>query len=452
MAIWRVVRANAILALAFAVCAPTASANGFNLNGVGSKAIGMGGAFIGLADDPSAVFWNPAGLTQTSRPTLYGFEMNLIPTGTYKWAYPAIGVNIDTQTKSKLYPVGALGYIQPLGKKWVVGLTGYVPAGTGATWNGADLASYPGLKGVSYEWESYLAVISAGPVIAYRVSEKVSLGATLALNRGTLRLRRPGLGQYKEDLSTWAYGATLAMHAKPSEKVSFGLTLRTPSKLNFSGDGSMPGTAIVGPPLTTALGITSVPTGSTVKRDATWPLWAGAGIAVKPVAKLTLTGDVQYTNWKKVGVIPAQYSDPAWNTLLNPPAALKQHPLLGSTVTALSTAFNQDFSLNWKDAVQVRFGAEYALDKTWALRAGYYYDPSPSPVETLNILLPEATYHVLTLGLGAKTGRLTVDACFEALLGRDAESPVSGFPVPVKMPGTHNVKILAPNISLTYGF
>jgi long-chain fatty acid transport protein len=452
MAIPRAIRATAMLALASSVCASTALANGFNLNGVGSKAIGMGGAFIGLADDPSAVFWNPAGLTQTSRPTLYGFEMNLIPTGTYKWTYSALGVNIDAQTKSKLYPVGAVGYIQPLGKKWIVGLTGYVPAGTGATWNGVDLVSYPGLKGASYEWESYLAVISAGPVIAYRASDKVSVGATLTVNRGTLKLRRPGLGQYKEDLGAWAYGATLGLHAKPSEKVSFGLTFRTPSTLKFSGDGTMSGTAVVTAPLTTVLGIANVPGASTVKREATWPIWAGAGVALKPTDKLTFTADAQYTNWKKVDVVSAVYSDPAWLAVQNPPAALKQHPLLGPTVTALSTAFNQDFNLNWKDAVQLRVGVQYALDKTWSLRAGYYYDPSPSPVETLNILLPEATYNVLTLGFGAKTGHLTFDACFETLLGRDAEAPVSGFPVPVKMPGTHGVRILAPNISLSYGF
>ena len=29
---------------------------------VGSRALGMGGAFVAVADDPSAVFWNPAGL------------------------------------------------------------------------------------------------------------------------------------------------------------------------------------------------------------------------------------------------------------------------------------------------------------------------------------------------------------------------------------------------------
>jgi hypothetical protein len=38
--------------------------NGSDLGmGVGARAIGMGGAFVAIADDPSATFWNPAGLT-----------------------------------------------------------------------------------------------------------------------------------------------------------------------------------------------------------------------------------------------------------------------------------------------------------------------------------------------------------------------------------------------------
>ncbi len=35
--------------------------------GQGARALGMGGAFVGLADDVSAVWWNPAGLTQLER-------------------------------------------------------------------------------------------------------------------------------------------------------------------------------------------------------------------------------------------------------------------------------------------------------------------------------------------------------------------------------------------------
>src|SRR5690242_5810640 len=44
-------------------------AGGFEGPGIGSRATGMGGAFIGLADDWTAIYWNPAGLAQHSRAT-----------------------------------------------------------------------------------------------------------------------------------------------------------------------------------------------------------------------------------------------------------------------------------------------------------------------------------------------------------------------------------------------
>ena len=38
-----------------------------NFAGVGVRAMGMGGAFAGVADDFTAMYWNPAGLAQINR-------------------------------------------------------------------------------------------------------------------------------------------------------------------------------------------------------------------------------------------------------------------------------------------------------------------------------------------------------------------------------------------------
>ncbi len=47
--------------------------------GVGARAAGLGGAFVGIADDYSAIYWNPAGLGQMSRMELnLGFSHNKV--------------------------------------------------------------------------------------------------------------------------------------------------------------------------------------------------------------------------------------------------------------------------------------------------------------------------------------------------------------------------------------
>ncbi len=399
------------------------SANGLNLNGMGSKAIAMGGAFIGQADDYSAIFWNPAGLTQMKSAGISLFVTDLMPSGSYYLQTPAF--TIDAKTESKMYPSGSIGYFKPINDKLVVGIAAYVPSGTGAKWNGEDLRLLA--SNTVYRWESFMGVITVSPVIAYQVSDQFSLGATVNLNYGMMKIWRPGVGQYNEDLSGFAFGATIGALFKPIDKLGIGLTLRTPTKVKFSGEATMAGAGAL--PIPGGVSVTS-----DAEREATWPLWVGLGISFKATDKLTLNADAQMTNWKKIETIGITYDNATWQ-------ALKAHP-------QLKAAFNNDFELNWKDSIQWRFGAEYAVSEKLALRAGYYYDPSPSEPATLNILLPEITYNVVTAGLGYKADKIGIDLCLEYLMGKDAVVPFGGG----KMPGTHGMNILVPNIAFTYRF
>jgi long-chain fatty acid transport protein len=45
-------------------------AQDWNITGAGARAAGIGGAFIGIADDATAIGWNPGGLTQLYRPEI----------------------------------------------------------------------------------------------------------------------------------------------------------------------------------------------------------------------------------------------------------------------------------------------------------------------------------------------------------------------------------------------
>lgn len=392
--------------------------NGFNLNSNGTKAISMGGAFIGLADDYSAVFWNPAGLTQMKDTTLSIFGTDIIPKASYQFAIPGL-FSIDTDAKSKHYFSGSLGFFKPLSENVVIGIYGYIPTGLGVEWEGADLAFLT--DGDVYEWKTYVGIISVSPVIAFKLSDQFSLGATLNINYGFAELSRPGLGQYSEDSTGYGIGATIGMLVKPSEKFSFGLTFRTPFKTTLKGEATMAGAPFIG-----------LPQNDDAERAITFPMWMGAGIAFKPTNKLTFTADVQYTNWKKMDVIPMEFANAGWKLFFEEGTNLE---------------------LDWKNTVQLRFGMEYKASEKFAVRAGYYYDPNPSPNYTRTILLPEMTFNFVTFGIGYYSEKVTIDIGFEYGFGQELEISMAELgPDDPGMPGIHNLDILVPNIAITFRF
>ena len=86
-------RTTAALILILAAAAmPAAAINLHELNGsdlglgVGARAMSMGGAFSALADDASALYWNPAGMTNMKN----GEEMFHVDTDPVRYSFKAI--------------------------------------------------------------------------------------------------------------------------------------------------------------------------------------------------------------------------------------------------------------------------------------------------------------------------------------------------------------------------
>ena len=392
-------------------------ANGLNLNGNGSKANAMGGAFVGLANDFSAAYWNPAGLAQMTKASFSLYGADILPFGTYTREARAI----DAKSTFKHYLIPALGYFQPIGDKLVVGIYLNAPSGAGAEWDGADLANITGIP--TYNWKSKLGIFTLSPSIAYKVSDKIMLGATLDINYGMLEMAQaipwalsPYSSQYSEDLKGWAVGGTFGLLVKPVKQFSFGVTYKLPFTAKLKGDVTIPAAVGFG-----------LPTTDTGTRTATWPSWLAAGIAVKPTDKLTFTADVQYTNWHILQTIPVTFANTQWQANLAPGAA---------------------YELLWKDTTQFRFGVEYLASKSLALRAGYYFDPNPGPPETQNILLPEFKYNWVTAGFGYMSEKIVID--FSVEYGKGADISVQEGKG--AMPGTHGMTIVAPSLSFTYKF
>lgn len=173
--------------------------NGLSLNSIGAKALVMGGAYVGLTNDYTAIFWNPAGLKQVPSPQLAVFFTGVMPNGTYKFA----NYGIDAKMEANVYPCpGLMGYL-PLfgGEKVTAGLGAYVDAGLGAEWDGKDLLAFGGpselmpgvanpFAGKRYEWMSQIAVFNVSPGVSYQVNEKVTIGAALNIFYGMMDMKR----------------------------------------------------------------------------------------------------------------------------------------------------------------------------------------------------------------------------------------------------------------------
>ena len=408
-------------------------ANGLNLNGFGARATAMGGAYVGLANDFTAVFWNPAGLAQLKKGTFGLTGEVLIPSSNY-----ALG-EFSMETNKKYYPAGLVGYFRPIGDRVVVGVGAYSLSGLGTSWNNmgveaamlaaqglpAAFLTPPGIQ--TYEWESLVASISLSPSIAIRITDQIFFGATLNINYGFFKMDRwagvmdlevPDIyfnpGQQTLDVNGWGFGATFGLLVKPSDMFSFGLTFRTPSKIKMSGSLEMENMSVLG-----------LATSSGTKMDVTSPTWIAGGVAVKPVADLTLTFDVHYTNWEKVDTIPLVFDDAAWSVALA----------------------GEGLYMAWGDKVQIRGGAEYKMGD-FSIRGGYYYDPAPAPDETLNVLVPSFTFNSVAGGFGYRSGGFNVDVCLEYLMGKDRTAAPSGE----NMPGSYEMHILVPIISLGFGW
>ncbi len=413
-------------------------ANGLNLNSIGTRALSMGGAFVGLADDYSAIYWNPAGMTQFSQKYLGFYGVDIIPSGSYKLDinYPGGGnINlVDAETEVKHNLAGMLAYYHPINERMVAGFGIYTPSGSGAAWNGADFRAISN-DNPSLRWQSKIGLVSFSPSFAFRMNEQISIGAAVNINYGMFDVATHAgtaevpitptqsitvdLGQYDESMSGWGYGATIGLLFKPSEKISLGATFKTASTVSFEGEAEISGFTLLGLPST-----------SDLEREVTWPMWLAGGIAFKPIEGLTLTADLQYTNWSILEKLETDYKDTYWQLIMGQKGE-DERPFF------------------WENATQIRFGAEYWISSALAFRGGFYIDPAPVPDRTMNVLIPSYDFNVVTFGLGYSLNGLQLDFGMEMLFGKDREI---GLEYESAMPGVHGMNILVPNFSVSYRF
>ena len=341
-----------------------------NTFGVGARTMGMGGAFLGIADDSTALYWNPAGLAQIRKFELYGSLSHHDINSETQFA----GSSATDASRSKTRP-SSVGIVYPLDARrggLAIGL-GYNRAqnfDSRIAIQGIDPSEHPHFGGrdvdQTYSHHGGIGIWSFGAGVF--ISQNIILGASMDFWHGThvneldsiaidvsdIDARLAGSAFHDTiDREYFGVGGRIGMLAHVSNNVTLGLAAVAPMDVEVDEVWREETDEVLDDG-----GTETYSNQGSLLFNIERPFELGAGIAVKLLQEcLILASDVQFIDWTQT-----QYSTPPAEDL------------------------SRDYFERFYDkTVQIRVGAEYQFKKIDAYtRVGYLYDPIPFNVDEIS--------------------------------------------------------------------
>src|SRR5688572_13522518 len=158
---------------------PDANAVAFRLPNQGPEAIARGNAFAATADNPSAIYYNPAGITQLEGQNLT-VGLYLVSAGTEFESTAGAKAKTDTDFQ----PVPQLYFTSSItNTPLYYGVGVYAPYGLGIDWG-----KNPPFR--TMVEEGTLIYLTVNPVIAWKVCPTLSLAAGPTINYSKAELKQ----------------------------------------------------------------------------------------------------------------------------------------------------------------------------------------------------------------------------------------------------------------------
>lgn len=320
------------LALAlFLLLTSAGAAQDWNITGAGARAEGFGGAFIGVADDATAIVWNPAGLGQLERTEVSAVGRYIIENSEFKGTQPADLFTNSSEQSHFNFNFASLAVPFSAGSTNIVVAVAYQ----------TQLDFYSEKTDIfqnSTEIEGAASTVTPG--IALRFGSVFSVGAAANI----------WMGEYD-------YTTKYASGASYTETPTFtGLNFGAGAFLDFDGLSTpLPlklGVAFKTPfTLEADVDYSSNGTSGTANYDVEMPFMLGVGASFRIGQSFTLAADYELR----------QYEDKKWTTTWS-----------GGSSSSLLSASNENLD-------QFRVGAEYLIVMKGGvipLRAGYRTVPT----------------------------------------------------------------------------
>lgn len=415
------------LAVITIILSTSTFAGGFLTGTQGARAMGMGHAFVGMASDASAIYFNAAGITNLKGFNFMAGTTLISPSVEFTGPKP---LTTTTSTVDRTFtPINVYGtYSLDNGLSFGIGV--YNPYGLGSEWPANWI-------GKSLAVETELVNFYINPTVAYKLTDDLSIGAgiiyvasnvkfyqvadipAIPLAPGVALPAAPNVGINLEGDGT-AMTFNVGLLYQATDCISLGLSYRHSAKVEYDGDLTF--SNLPAKPAGFPVGHSDLfPAG---KGDATitMPYDLRAGISYKATTDLTVNADFQYVGWSSYKELAADFekNSAAW-------ADMKTKK-------------------DWENSMTFRLGGEYRID-AFAVRAGYVYDGSPIPTKTMDPSLPGNDRHEFNFGLGYQiTESIRVDAAY-AYISFDQE--VNDSIIPFNGKYTNSTNLFGFNLGLS---
>ena len=365
-----------IFILSTALSPLSANAAGFYIQE--QSVSGLGSAFSGSVtniNDPSTIYFNPAGMTKLSGIQAQAAAHLLLPTADLE----------DTgSTQNALLGGGAISggdggnpygpspipngfYTHQINDQFWAGIGVTAPFGLANEYDDDWFGRYDSIK-------TELHVIDIQPSVAMKVNDRLSLGAGLNIQYADAELTNTasdiaeGLGTLKGD--DWSLGYTVGIQYQPLERTSLGFSYRSAISHELEGRTSVEGTA---------LNDFSV----AGRADLDLPDVATFGISHGVNEKLTLQGQATWFGWNNFEDITTVVDESFTTAGANSRAA-------GDVLNSIT----QNYQTTWAFAA----GAEYKYSNEWTFRGGVQFDETPTTNEYRTSRTPDGDRTWLSTG------------------------------------------------------
>lgn len=393
-----------------------AMAGGFKIGLQGQKQIGMAHVGIGLAQDASVVYFNPAAMSFVGNQVNVGVSA-IVP----RVQFLDANTNVSTYAENQFFtPFSLYGNYHIKNTRLNVGLGVYTPFGSGVRypvdWSGRYILTSINLTNVFIQ-----------PTMSFKISDGFSLGAGAIYSAGHVNIQRQlpltsntaGGGDASAELDGTAngWGYNLGMFFKTGKVFSGGITYH--SRVDMKVDN---GNAVFDN--IPAAAAASFPNTS-FTTELPLPSELGVGAAFQIKKNLTLAVDLNYTMWNSFESLGFDYADNT-DKLVDEPSPR-----------------------NYENAWAARAGLQWDASKRTTVRGGLFYDKTPVQDAFVNPELPDNDKVGVAVGCTYwLDNRISLDF---SMLYEDVASRKT-FNTETLLHGSYRTKVVIPGIGVSYLF